>query len=347
MTATYWFDPGAGAPSATTIRFSGRRTGIVGRPKALDRFVQEEPVEGVVAGSGPISVTTRVHGVNPGAWIVTAEAVLGRGLAAANAKQAALAAGRPKRSLWPWIGLIASTSQRVNTALWPLAKIPGVIPGAWFALVTLGIMLAVAVQAALHESAHLGSVLAVSLSAVVGGVLGAKAWYVIVHRARRYDGWCIQGFITGGVLVGIIAIALFRLPVGIFLDAAAPGLFFGVAVGRPGCFLAGCCSGRLTTSSWGLWSSDQRVGARRIPTQLLESLLGLIIGAVALVLVVKATPVAPGAIFVAALAAYTLGRQFILPLRSELRMRSSLGRSVTVAIAALVLIADTVFLTLA
>lgn len=338
LTPTYWFDPGAAAPSAATIRFSGRRTGIVGRPMARDRFVQDEVVDGIVAGSGPVSVTTRVHGVNPGTWIVTAEEARGRGLAAKNAKPTRLDAGRPARRPWPWVAPIAPAEQ-VHSAVRPLARIPGVIPGAWLVLVTLGIVLALAVQAALHEPGH-GSVLAVSIAAVASGAIGAKAWYVAVHRARRYDGWCIQGFIAGAALVGTGALLLLRLPVGVVLDATAPGLFLGVALGRPGCFLAGCCSGRPTTSRWGLWSSDQRIGARRIPTQLLESLLGLVIGGTALLLVVDTKPVLAGSIFVGALAAYTLGRQFILPLRSELRLHSSMGRSLTVVAAALVLIGD-------
>lgn len=345
VTATYWFEPGAAVPAVMTIRFSGRRTGIVGRPTARDRFVQEETIEALAAGSGPVSVTTRVHGVNPGTWIVTAEEARGRGLAAKNAKPTRLDAGRPARRPWPWVAPIAPAEQ-VHSAVRPLARIPGVIPGAWLVLVTLGIVLALAVQAALHEPGH-GSVLAVSIAAVAGGTIAAKAWYIVVHGGRRYDGWCIQGFIAGAVLVGTGALLLLRLPVGVVLDATAPGLFLGVAVGRPGCFLAGCCSGRPTTSRWGLWSSDQRIGARRIPTQLLESLLGLVIGGTALLLVVDAMPVVAGSISVGALAAYTLGRQFILSLRSEPRLHRALGRSLTLAVAALVLVSDLVLQSIA
>ncbi len=346
LTATYWFDPGAAAPAAMTIRFSGQRTGLVGRPGARARFVRDEAVDGIVAGSGPVSVTSRVDGVNSGTWIVTAQEVRGKGLATKHAKPTGSDAGRPVRRPWPWMMPIAPVTDQVHTALRPLARIPGVIPGAWLVLVTFGITLALAVQAALHTPGH-SSVLAVSIAAVAGGAIAAKSWYIAVHRGRRYDGWCIQGFIAGAALVGTGALLLLRLPVGVILDATAPGLFLGVALGRPGCFLAGCCSGRPTTSRWGLWSSDQRIGARRIPTQLLESLLGLIIGGTALLLVVDAKPVAAGSIFVGALAAYTLGRQFILPHRSELRLRSSLGRSLTVTVAALVLIGDIVIATIA
>jgi prolipoprotein diacylglyceryltransferase len=69
-----------------------------------------------------------------------------------------------------------------------------------------------------------------------------------------------------------------HVPAGVFLDVTAPGLLFAMAVGRVGCFFAGCCGGPPTASCWGVWSSDQHVGARRIPTQLLESVLAFSLG---------------------------------------------------------------------
>jgi len=59
-------------------------------------------------------------------------------------------------------------------------------------------------------------------------------------------------------------------------------VFVGMAIGRPGCFFAGCCSGRPTVSRWGLWSSDRRIGIRRIPIQLIEAAAALLIGVTAL-----------------------------------------------------------------
>ena len=115
-----------------------------------------------------------------------------------------------------------------------------------------------------------------------------------------------------------------------------------MAIGRVGCFFAGCCGGPPTASRWGVWSSDQRVGARRIPTQLLELVLAGILGLLVLVAVLSHGS-AGGAIFVAALAAYTLGRQGLLRLRAEPR-QTRLGGLLTAALAALVLIAAVVLL---
>ncbi len=129
---------------------------------------------------------------------------------------------------------------------------------------------------------------------------------------------------------------------GVFLDATAPGLLVAMAVGRLGCFFAGCCGGPPTASRWGVWSSDQRVGACRIPTQLLELVLALALGLLILVAVVGHGP-AGGAFFVGGLAAYVLGRQGLLRLRAEPR-KTRLGGLVTAALAALVLVAAIVSL---
>jgi phosphatidylglycerol:prolipoprotein diacylglycerol transferase len=111
------------------------------------------------------------------------------------------------------------------------------------------------------------------------------------------------------------------------------------AIGRQGCFLHGCCVGRVTSAWWGIWASDGRVGARRAPTQQLESLACLAIGLAALLLVLQARPPAGGTVFVGALAAYTACRQILFPHRAEPR-RSSLGRGASMIAAGLVLIAD-------
>jgi phosphatidylglycerol---prolipoprotein diacylglyceryl transferase len=177
----------------------------------------------------------------------------------------------------------------------------------------------------------------------VVGIIGAKGWFVILHwHEHRIEGWCIQGFIAAAPLAATIVLVALKMPVGVFLDVTAPGLLVAMAVGRVGCFFAGCCGGPPTTSRWGVWSSDQRVGARRIPTQLLESVLALSLGLLVLVAVLGHGP-ANGALFVAVLAAYTLGRQGLLHLRAEPR-KTRLGGLITAILATLVLIAAVVLL---
>ena len=77
---------------------------------------------------------------------------------------------------------------------------------------------------------------------------------------------------------------------------------------------------------------------------MLEALASLVIGAVVLAVVLLDGLSRSGPVAVAGLAAYTLARQFILSLRAEPPQRWRYGRQLTVAAAAVALIASVVLL---
>lgn len=348
LAVTFWFDPAPYAePCSVMVRFSGHRIDVKGRLKADDRFVQDETIEQVVAGSGPISVTARIRAINAGEWTVTAH-IVGSAHLAHEAKEQAnetLAAepSHPVARFWHRWAPSVEPTEHVSTCLTPFAHVPGILPGIWGAMVALGMVLALTLQALLISADHraVGLWWVITPVAIVVGILGAKVWYIAMYQ-HRLNGWCIQGFITGASLTAAILLVVLHVPVGVFLDATSPGLLLAMAVGRIGCFFAGCCGGPLTASRWGVWSSDQRVGARRIPTQLLESALALSLGLGVLVAILEHGMVG-GAFFVGSLAAYTLVRQGILHLRAE-RRKTKLGGPVTVTLSALVLVVAVVFL---
>ena len=351
VTATYWFDAGErGKPYSAAIKFSGRRTDLTGKPQPGDYFAKLETVEGIVPGSGPVSLTTKVSGVNPGEWVVTAEPIVRKGtsnLVRPYPDSHQCGERNVKPVLWFWRKPSVSIGQPkpLKTGLAPLARVPGSIRGAWIVLVGLGILVGLSVQSMLVARAHLEvrSVLAVSLSSVALGFVGAKVWFVALNlgkwRAAIIEGMCIQGALVGAAITWLAAFALFHMRVGTIFDATTPGLFFCMTIGRLGCFFTGCCVGRVTTSRWGVWSTDRRLGARRIPTQLFESVVCLTIGVAALILILEQRPAAPGSVFVGALAAYTLCRQVLFPLRAEPR-KSPIAVPLTMGVAALVLIGD-------
>lgn len=83
LVVTNWFDSGAdGEPYSATIRLRGQRVGIRGRPGPRDSFIREDTVNEIVPGSGPVSVSTWVYGLEPGEWIVTGELIRPGGAAA-------------------------------------------------------------------------------------------------------------------------------------------------------------------------------------------------------------------------------------------------------------------------
>jgi len=350
LAVTYWFDPAPQPePYSVTVRFSGRRVDVKGRMQAGDRFTQDETIEKVIPGSGPISLTARVRGINAGEWAVTAHILESAHPARGPREQMnAIPVGsplHPAARLWRRWAPPPESTETMKTCLTPLAHVPGILPGIWGAMVTLGMVAALALQAIVIAADHLtlDSWWVVTLVAIAVGIAGAKAWYIVLHRrAHLKNGWCIQGFIASAPLVAVIMLAALHIPIGVFLDATAPGLLVAMAIGRMGCFFAGCCGGPPTASRWGVWSSDQRVGARRIPSQLLETALALSLGLGALVAVLSHGP-AGGAFFVAGLAAYTLVRQGLLRLRAEPR-KTRLGGLATAALAALVLITAIVWL---
>jgi phosphatidylglycerol:prolipoprotein diacylglycerol transferase len=350
LAVTYWFDPATHpGPYPVTIRYSGRRVGMKGRLSPGDRFVQDETIEEVVPGSGPISLTARVRGINAGSWVVTAHMLESahptRGTREQGNATPAVGMLHPGTRFWHKWAPSVESAEPVSTCPTPFARVPGIIPGIWGVMVALGIAVALMLQFLVISAAHraVGPWWVVSLVAIVVGIAGAKGWFIILHRREHHvEGWGIQGFITGAILAVAILLVVLHVPAGVFLDATAPGLMLAMAVGRVGCFFAGCCGGRPTASRWGVWSSDQRVGARRIPTQLLESMLALILG-LGILMAVLVHGTADGVFFVAALATYTLVRQGILRLRAEPR-KTRLGGLVIGALAALVLIADIIFL---
>jgi phosphatidylglycerol:prolipoprotein diacylglycerol transferase len=353
ISVTHLLDSGKdGEPYAAIVRFTGRRVGIPGKPTARNSFVKEETIERVVPGSGPLSITTWVDDLTPGEWTVTADLI----------RRASGSSGRPQigvrptgtatlpRAAWSWRrwALSDAAFTPVRTRWWPMARftrMPAVIHGSWTGLVALGVVVGTTVQGILlgREHVPIGQALVVDLLALLSGLAGAKLWYLArqPHTAGRspVDGWSVDGLLVVAPVVGISMLLAFNLPIGQFLDASVPGLFFGVAIGRLGCFFTGCCAGRCTRSRWGIWSSDRRVGARRIPTQLLESVAGLLIGGATLALVVRDAASISGSIFVASFAAYVLVRQGLLRLRAAPH-KFSIRPQLTAAAAAAVLLGD-------
>lgn len=339
LAATYWLRvPDDIGPSRVDIRFTGRRADVTGSRAEGDEFVSTVVIPQVLPGSSPTAVTQRVEAVHAGRWSVSAEAV-----------------ARPTEagdggSLW----LLPPARGVGSTVYAPIARMraPGVVLGSWPALVLAGYTLALIVQSLLARAHALppGRVLALSLLAGALGSLGAKLYYRATHRGERrvggLAGLSVQGFVVTAIAVLTAGGWRWGLPVGHVLDATIPALLAGQAVGRLGCLLAGCCHGRPTTSRWGLWSSDRRIGTRRVPVQLLESAIAAALALATGVVAWRAPGLLPGGVFLGGLAAYVVARQLLFPLR-ELPRATRHGRTVVLALASATLVASSIALSLA
>lgn len=117
--------------------------------------------------------------------------------------------------------------------------------------------------------------LAVLSGAVVGGALGAKVPWLVMDPAGLVDGsvWMNDGrTITFGLVGGYLGVEVAKLAMGVKAktgDGFALPLAASIAVGRLGCFWAGCCFGSATDVPWAVDFGD---GLTRHPAQLYEAL---------------------------------------------------------------------------
>ena len=105
-----------------------------------------------------------------------------------------------------------------------------------------------------------------SLYALVAGVLGARAAFLLFYYEADPASehpildlisiWRGGLVLQGGLLVAL-AVCLWylyahRLPLAKVADAFAPGVAVGIALGRIGCFLNGCCWGKICAADYPL-----------------------------------------------------------------------------------------------
>ena len=96
----------------------------------------------------------------------------------------------------------------------------------------------------------------ITIAAVIGGVIGAKLWYVAL--TRDLDALLSRGGLVwyGGLIGGTLAVMLngwrLRVPVRWTAHLVAPALAAAYALGRVGCFLVNDDYGIPTSLPWGM-----------------------------------------------------------------------------------------------
>lgn len=123
------------------------------------------------------------------------------------------------------------------------------------------------------------------LSALFFGAIGSKILVIIENikplmedfsqiRQFIFTGKSIIGGLIGGYVGVIIAKKILNIKEKRFGNQIAPAIALGMAIGRIGCFLTGCCFGIETSLPFGVNFGD---GIMRIPTQLIEMVFCLIL----------------------------------------------------------------------
>lgn len=127
------------------------------------------------------------------------------------------------------------------------------------------------------------AVIDIAIFGLIAGFLGAKLLYVIVEWKQFIkaplsvlgsEGFVVYGGITAGVLAAILYCRIKKLVFLEYFDLCSASIALAQGFGRVGCFLAGCCYGRETASSFGVIFPEGSLapaGVKLIPTQLLSS----------------------------------------------------------------------------
>lgn len=136
-----------------------------------------------------------------------------------------------------------------------------------FPITTYGLFLAVGMLLALYAASRLAArdglprerIYDLGLWTLIGGLVGSKLlMFLIEDNVQVFSldflrsGGVYYGGFLGGFLTISILIYFYRLPFWKVADAFAPGVALGQALGRQGCFAAGCCWGKHTDLPWGV-----------------------------------------------------------------------------------------------
>ena len=162
------------------------------------------------------------------------------------------------------------------------------------AMVALAFLAALQVARAAARARRIGEAFLLDLVAllILTGLLGARLFYILVNLSyfrehpwesvKVWEGGLVfyGGFLLAA-LVGVVFTRYRGYAVGEVADCLAPALALGQAIGRWGCFFAGCCYGKPTPLPWGVRFKDPAslapLGVQLHPVQIYESAGNLLI----------------------------------------------------------------------
>jgi phosphatidylglycerol:prolipoprotein diacylglycerol transferase len=194
----------------------------------------------------------------------------------------------------------------------------------------LGILLATREARRLGENPE--KILDLSFYILVAAIVGSRLFYVLTTWESYAEnpleiikiwkgGLVFYGGFLGAVTAAVVYMRLNRLPFWKTADILAPSLALGQALGRLGCFLAGCCYGRPSDVPWAVTFTDQRclapVNTPLHPTQLYSAFTNLAIFIILWALSRRNR--IPGRVFWTYVLLYGLTRSIIETLRGDFR----------------------------
>jgi len=190
--------------------------------------------------------------------------------------------------------------------------------------------LVVALSLGKSEGFHSGRILEIGFIIIFVAIIGSRIAYVLLNLAyyRHHPQDILRiwqgGLVFSGGLVAVVPVMVwylrrYHLPFWKVGDVFAPAVSIGQAIGRMGCFMAGCCYGTPTDMPWAVvFTAPDTLAPRDValhPTQLYASLSGICI--FALLLVLRAKKKFEGQVFVWFLILHSTSRLLMERLRGD------------------------------
>lgn len=200
-------------------------------------------------------------------------------------------------------------------------------------MIAIGVLVAYSVgeYRAKKRSLDPDSLFWLTISCLVGGILGAKLLFILVEIKSIIanpkilldvtHGFVVYGGIIGGIGVGYLFCKVKKLPFLKYFDLVMPSIAIAQGFGRVGCMFAGCCYGRETDSWFHViyQASDFAPnGVTLIPTQLIMAVLNFAHFCI-LAYLAKKVVKQDGQVAGFYLVFYSIGRFFLEYLRNDPR----------------------------
>lgn len=168
------------------------------------------------------------------------------------------------------------------------------------------------------------------ICAILGTLVGSRLLYYIVNLPSIFkdpsilwdfrNGYVVYGGIIAGVLFGILYCKIKKAPFLKYLDLVMPSVSVAQGIGRIGCFCAGCCYGKETSSWFHIMYTHSDYAPNYIPlipTQLISSAGNLVIAAILFAYSKKSKK--DGMVGAMYMILYSVGRFFIEIFRADMR----------------------------
>lgn len=163
--------------------------------------------------------------------------------------------------------------------------------------------------------------------AAIFGFLGAKIMYCIVEWKDFIKnplaifssyGFVVYGGITGGIIAVLIYTKIKKVNFLDYLELCMPSVALAQGFGRIGCFCAGCCYGKETSSAFGITFHNSMFApnnVKLIPTQLISA--GLDFLNMAVLLFIAKNTKKKGTVTGCYVIFYSIGRYLVEMLRND------------------------------